>query len=147
MSKAFTLLGLAICLAISNVLHAAEKTVGDYTIHATVFNSSFITPEIASIYDLTRGKNRALVNVAVTSKNSPTGVYGLSAEVSGGARNLMQQLTQLEFIKVDEPNAVYYLAPFKFSHEEILRFKIEVTLPNGIRDTLEFQKKLHVDGR
>jgi len=121
-------------------------TSGDYLIHFSTFNSSFLTPEVASAYGLVRGADRAIVNIAVTKEQQEDDIYGLPAQVSGVARNLMQQQTQLPFIEIQEQNAIYYIAPFEFDDEEVLHFDIDVVLPGQTRPTsVRFSKKLYED--
>ena len=116
---------------------------GEYRVYYTVFNSTFITPDIARIYNITRGKDRALVNIALVKDNQ---LGGIAAEVSGTRTNLMQQQRRLEFFEVREQDAVYYLAPVRFTNEEVLNFAIEVKAEGQRRPyKLKFTKTLYVD--
>jgi len=119
---------------------------GDYLIHFSTFNSSFLTPDVASAYGFVRGPDKALVNIAVTKTQADDDHYGLPVDVSGRFRNLMQQQTLLEFVEIQEQNATYYIAPFEFDNEEVLHFDIEVLLPGQTRTTnVSFIKKLYDD--
>lgn len=121
-------------------------TSGNHLIHFSTFNSSFLTPEVASAYGLVRGADRAIVNIAVTKVQPEDGIYGLPAQVSGVTRNLMQQQTLLRFVEIEEQNAIYYIAPFEFDNEEVLHFDIDVVLPGQTRPTsVSFSKKLYED--
>jgi len=122
------------------------REFGDYKVYFSVFNSSFIQPEIAEAYNFTRGKDRALVNIALVKKKDVGDTQGLATEISGYSQNLMQQRRNLEFMEVNEQNAVYYLAPVRFINEEILHFTIEVKPTASSRPmTVTFSKKLYVD--
>jgi hypothetical protein len=114
----------------------------DYTVHFTVFPSSFLTAGVAKAYQLTRGKDRALLNLSITNNHSQG--LGIAAKLTGTARNLMQQQYQLEFIEIREQDAVYYLAPFRFINEEIMYFDVDIGI-DGQKHRLEFMKKLYVD--
>lgn len=119
---------------------------GDYRVIYTVFNSSFIQPDVAKAYNITRGKNQALVNVSLIKKTADGYTEGLPASISGTAANLMQQQKVLKFVEVQEQNAVYYLAPLRFSNEEVLNFAIEVkTSANAKPFELKFTKTLYAD--
>ncbi|WP_323845902.1 DUF4426 domain-containing protein [Microbulbifer magnicolonia] len=118
----------------------SHEDFGDYRVIYSVFNSEFIKPEIAQNYQLVRAKDRAFVNVSVVEKEG--GQRGLSSEMSGTATNLIQQSRPLEFMEIREGDAVYYLAPLRFEHEETLTFNIEVKLPNGNTETINFRRKL-----
>lgn len=119
-------------------------TFGDYKVLHTVFNSSFIKPEIASAYNLTRGKDHALVNIALIKSTDTGQSYGLPAEVSGNVANLMQQQKSLNFIEIKEQDTVYYLADLRFDHEEVLHFTINVKA-DGRDYEIKFSKKLYVE--
>ncbi|WP_308364251.1 MULTISPECIES: DUF4426 domain-containing protein [unclassified Microbulbifer] len=116
---------------------------GEYRVIYSVFNSEFIKPEIAQRYRLVRAKDRAFVNISVVKKEG--GAHGLPAEVSGRATNLIQQSRPLEFIEIREGDAAYYLAPLRFDNEENLNFTVSVTLPNGDKEEVTFQRKLEKD--
>lgn len=135
-------------LLISSLATASDNqpftAFGEYTVLHTVFNSSFLQPEVARAYKLTRGKNQALVNIAII-KNTPEGsTRGLPAEVSGSIRNLMQQQKPLNFIEIKEQDAVYFLAPFRIDSEEVVHFNVEVKY-EGRTFPLTFSKHLYKD--
>lgn len=119
---------------------------GGYEIFYSVFNSKFLTPEIASTYDLVRDRDQALLNVVVTLVDAPEASLGVPAKLEGQASNLIQQSQSLDFKTIEEQNTVYYLAPIKHTNEEVFNFKVQVT-PKGSEKTidLKFSKKLYVD--
>lgn len=135
-----------------------HKTFAHHTVHYSAFNSSFVLPEIASAYNIVRGKDRGLVNIALIEEGR-TG--GLPAKVEGTYANMLAQKWTLDFVEVREENAVYFLAPFKFENEDSLTFKIKVTptkvtpstdtqaaSPDAIEQTayeLSFQRKFYHD--
>ena len=122
------------------------ENFGPYTAYYSVFNSTFISPEIAQIYNLNRGKDLAFVNIAVVKRgqNGSADSNGLAVDLEGAAIDLMQRRQALKFIKIEEPGATYYLAPFKFTHEEIWHFSIDIASPDPAQShRLEFNKKLY----
>ena len=130
----------------AQAVSSTSTETGDYVIHHTVFNSSFLSPEIATIYGLTRGKDKAVVNVAVTRSDAGGNSRGLAAQVTGIARNLMQQSTKLTFSTVEEQDATYYIAPFEFDDQEIMHFYIDIHIPGEkYPKEIEFTKKLYHD--
>ena len=112
-------------------------------IHYSALNSSFIPPAIADQYNISRGKNRGLVNIAVV----PVGkVGGKAALVKGTVSNILQQSQKLDFFEVREGDVVYYLASFKFDNEDSLTFKVNVKAdPNKSAYDFSFQKTLYHD--
>lgn len=120
------------------------QAFGDYKVYFSVFNSSFIQPDVASAYNLTRGKGRALVNIALVKTGDEGDSNGLPAKISGSQSNLMQQTRALKFKEITEPGATYYLAPVRFLNEEILHFTISVANPSGGSPfEVKFSKKLY----
>lgn len=103
-----------------------SQTFGEYTVYYSVFNSTFLDPDIAALHGFTRGRDRALINIALIKKSPEGDSLGLQARVSGTAQNLIMQYRPLNFIEVREGDAVYYLAPFSFNNEEPLHFTINV---------------------
>ncbi len=103
----------------------STKQFTQHTAHYSVFNSSFITPEIAKVYNIVRSKDQALINIALTDNQQPT-AGGVKADVTGSVSNLMSQKIPLNFIEVREQNTLYYLAAFHISNAETLNFDIEI---------------------
>ena len=143
-SQLFTAIFLLCLTTLSQADDMTQTSFGDYKILHTVFNSSFIKPEVASTYNLTRGKDRVLVNIALVKNDGSATSNGLPASVSGYAANLMQQRKPLTFIEINEQDAVYYLAALRIDNEEVLHFNIDVSA-NGQTYSVTFSKKLYVD--
>jgi len=127
-----------------------EQRFGEYTVYFTVFNSGFITPEIAQTYGIVRSKSRGLVNVSVvkdTDTNKPNQpAVGTRAVVKGQVSNLLSQTQVLKFDEIREQNATYYIADFHFGKEEILHFKLNVKPdPNKPPFPIKFSKKMYQD--
>ena len=94
---------------------------------------------MASQYNVTRAKNRALVNIAVLdSENS-----AVTAALSGDSSNLLGQTQELNFRKVQEGDAIYYLAELLHSDEDVQRLNIQVQLANGRQDQIKFNQKMY----
>lgn len=119
------------------------KNFGDYKVFYSAFNSSFITPEVASTYNITRGKNWGLVNIAVVKDGEQSGGTAL---IKGHAANMIAQQQVLKFFEVREGKAVYYLAPFRFEDEDALTFKISIKPdPDKPASDISFQRRFYHD--
>ncbi len=119
------------------------RDFGDHRVHYSAFNSSFLDPKIAAAHDIVRGGDRALINIAVV----PVGASGgRLAQVSGHVTNIFAQRQELEFVEVREGDAVYYLAPFRFEHEDALTFNVTVRpAPDLPSYSLSFQRTFYRD--
>lgn len=121
-----------------------SQTFGEYTVHFSVFNSTFISPEVAKIYGLTRASNQSLVNISLTRTSDGKTSLGLPAEVSGTATNLIQQQRTLKFQTVSEGDATYYLAPVRHTNEEVINFVVQVKAESASAPfTVRFTRTLH----
>lgn len=119
---------------------------GAYTVHYNVFNSKLIPPQVAEVYNLTRGKDLALMNISLTKTENGVTSLGLPARVKAKAINLMQQTKPLEFMEIKEPEATYYLASIRYTNEEDLRFEVSI-LPEGETTplTITFNRRLYTE--
>lgn len=122
---------------------ASDQTFGEYRVVFSAFNSSFVQPEIATRHNITRGRNRGLVNIALIEGDAIT---GRAAMVEGTVTDLMSRQRVLEFFEVREGDAVYYLAPFSFSHQDPLTFRVNVqTEADGTVMPVSFQRTFYRD--
>ena len=123
-----------------------SQKFGAYTVHYTVFNSKLIPPEVAKTYNLTRGKDLALMNISLTKTENGATSLGIPAQIKAKAINLMQQTKSLEFVEIKEPEATYYLSSFRYTNEEDLRFEVSV-LPASetIPLTITFNRRLYTE--
>ncbi len=139
---------LAVAALAFSPLALAEQMMSDghYEIHYNAFNSSFITPEVAQQNGLIRSKYRALVNVSVLEIQDDGSKQATTAIVSGQAANLIGQAQQLEFKKIDEGNALYYIGGFRFTEDEQLKITLSVQPdPNQPAYSIEFDQRFYVD--
>ena len=129
---------IALCLTLPA---AAERkqSFGDLDVHYSVFNSSFLQPDIASAAGLVRSKTQGVVNVAVLKAGKAS-----TAQVSGQVKNLLGQSTALTFRQVTESGAIYYLAQFPFSSREVLSFTLEVQ-QGGNPHSFSFNQEMFPD--
>ena len=139
----FLLIPFVVCAGPAGVVQD-----GDYEVNYSVFNSTLIPPEVAKHYPIVRGKDRALVNVALLKKQGMAMTLGQKAKVTGSANNLLGQSFPLEFVEINEGEAIYYLANLRFDHLDIYHFKIEVQ-PEADKKIIDvkFSHKLYQDDK
>ncbi|MDD0845161.1 DUF4426 domain-containing protein [Pseudomonas sp. Gutcm_11s] len=132
---------LLLCLLFALPAFAERKqTFGELDVHYSVFNSSFLQPNIAAAAGLTRSKTVGVLNVAALKEGK-----GQAAKVSGTLKNLLGQTTALQFKQVLESGAVYYLAEFPLREREMLTFSINVQIGDDAPHTLTFNQEVFPD--
>ena len=135
------LLTLLFCLLFTLPSVAERKqTFGELAVHYSVFNSSFLQPDIAAAVGLNRSKTVGVLNIAALKDGK-----GQPAKVSGSVKNLLGQTSTLQFKQVLESGAVYYLAEFPLRQREVLTFSIQVQVGDGTPNTLTFNQEVFPD--
>ncbi len=138
----YLLTALVLVFASFNSLAEQKFVKANWDVHYIAFPSGFLEPEVARQYGLIRSKYKAVVNISVLDNQNKMKAQNLA--VSGSAKNLLGQTKNLTFTKVEEGEAIYYLAQFDYRNEEIVN--ITVNLQQGNRnEKIEFKKKLYVD--
>lgn len=136
------LYGVCLQIAFANE-QESTKVFGQYTVHYSTFNSLFVPADVAGIHQLVRAKDQTLINIAVqkTADGSP-----VAAQVSGTAKNLLQQQKNIDFKTIQEQDAVYYIGALRHTNEEI--FHLDFTIvPEGETQPLTFRlsRKLYTE--
>ncbi len=137
---------LALLLACAALPANAEQLINikDVEVHYSAFNSTFLTPQVANSYKLTRNGYSAVLNISVLD-TSTAGKPAVEAKLSGQVKNLIGNMRELEFSEVKEGNAIYYLAEFPISNEEDLSFDIDVNAGLKGAGKLRFTQKFYVE--
>lgn len=137
--KRFVVGALAILAFSANA--EQKKTLGNWDVHYMVVGTPFLTPDVAANYGIVRSKFNALINISVLDSKTGT---AQRADVTGVAKNLIGNSKKLTFKKVEEGDAIYYLAVLPFRDQETFRFEIDVRKGSN-QQTLRFQQKMYVD--
>ncbi len=131
----------AFLLSLSSLSWAQSQQVGDLTVYHNTFNSSYLQPEIARSAGLVRGRTHGVVNIAVQRNGEP-----VDARISGTVTNLIQQITPLNFIRIQEGDAVYFVANYTAAQRGLLRFEVQVQADdNSPVHSVRFQQDFHPD--
>lgn len=125
---------------------AEEKRVGDYIIYYNVFNSSFLQPEIASLYKIPRTGTTGVINIAIHGAHESYQFDPRKANVQGRATNNLSQYSDLGFREIKEDKAVYYIADFQFRPQENTRLSVVIRMPDSDKPIeLDIDKTLYKD--
>ena len=112
---------------------AEQKQVfGEYEVHYMGLSSSFLTPEVAKIYDIPRSRALGFLNISVLQKTAKAEMpEALNATVSGKIRNLIGQSRDIEFRRVQEGKAIYYISTFRFDDGDMYNFDLDIVPSNA----------------
>ncbi len=116
-----------------------KKTLGDWDVHYIAFTSTFLSPEVARSYGITRSENTTLINISVLDRKTQE---AQKVSITGIARNLLGTTSQLQFKEVVEGEAIYYLSTLTNNDEDHMRFVIDIT-QDKVQQTLKFEQKLY----
>lgn len=117
-----------------------SETFGPYELHYSVVNTTFIEPDVAATYGITRGRDRAILNLSVREHLPGKGDVGRPMQLKGTTRDLLQKQQVLDFQEVREGPAIYYIAEINFLDEEHRFFEIHFR-PEGAGETYTFKLK------
>ncbi|TIH10141.1 DUF4426 domain-containing protein [Pseudomonas leptonychotis] len=137
--RRLALLFIALCLSVP-ALAERKQSFGDLDVHYIAFNSSFLQPDIAAANGLVRSKTQGVVNISLLK-----GGKASNANVSGEVKDLVGRSHPLSFKRVTEGAAIYYLAQFPFTQQEMLRFNITVTTADGAAHSIDFNQEFFPD--
>ncbi|KXJ42829.1 MULTISPECIES: DUF4426 domain-containing protein [Marinobacter] len=130
------LLSLAcLVLLFTSQSHADSKDFGEFEVHWSVFPSTFLAPEIARENNLNRSRGIGIVNISIMRETEDGGLEPVSGQVEGKVMNDIQQARFLAFRRIQEGNAVYFIAEYQYSNAELMTFQI-TTRPTGARQDL-----------
>ncbi len=140
----YALLVAVAALCLSPLTQAEQiKKLGNWDIHYMALSSTFISPQMARLYQLKRSRYTGLVNISVLDNSQPD-KPPQDLKVSGQIKDLMGRTQRLDFRQVKEDNAIYYLAQFDYRNEDI--YHINITVDDGKRqESFTFTQKFYVD--
>lgn len=140
MRKTFVILILLALMPTIAVQAQQSEMFGPFELHYSVVNTTFLEPSVAAAYGITRGKERAIVNLSVREHLEAGGQVGRAMQLKGTTWDLLQKMEELEFQEVREGPAIYYIAELKFLNEEYRFFEVHFR-PEGAQQTYTFDLK------
>jgi len=137
-------LGLLGILLLPGVGMAEQsQQLGHWEVHYNAFGSTFLSPEVASSYQLHRSRYIGLINISVLDA-SQVNKPAQAVTVSGTAKNLLGTIHKLSFREIREGEAIYYIAEVPHRNEET--FSFEISINNDDRnETMAFNHTFYVD--
>lgn len=143
MNKLIFFLFISISISFSSLTSAEQfKELGDLQVHYIALPTTFLTPQIASAYNIKRSKYTGFINITLLNKRNF--LKAEKGKLTGTGKNLIGQREKLEFREIVEGESVYYIAIYPFTNEEIVNFNIKIESENSLHN-LKFQHKFYVD--
>jgi hypothetical protein len=137
---------IASIAVLSSKIAAEQHTVGDFTVHYSLINTSFLEPEVATQYGLKRSKNIAMLNISVLKKSDAEMGTPVICNVFGNGRSLSGQFKELAFREIKEDKAIYYIATFAIGNGERLSFDLQIQPEKqGKLIPIKFKQQVYTD--
>lgn len=114
---------------------AGNQDFGDYQVHWSVLPSTFLAPEVAQANDLQRSKGIGIVNISIMRENEDGTLVPVSGQVEGKVSNDIQQVRFLAFRRIQEGDAVYFIAEYQYGSGELMTFNVTAR-PTGHQQDL-----------
>jgi len=138
---------LLLALALLAPVAAAQQSehFGPYELHYSVVNTTFLEPQVAAAYGITRGKDKAILNLSLREQVGSDS-EARSMLLKGRSWDLMQRGGALEFQEIREGPAIYYIAEFEFLDREWRHFEVDFRPAGTERSyTFKFRHQLFRD--
>ncbi|WP_040816860.1 DUF4426 domain-containing protein [Aequoribacter fuscus] len=137
---------ISLMLVASHANAQMSERFDEYELHYSFVNTTFLSPEIAAQYQITRGKRHGILMLSLRRhQDGIDGTQPSAMNVSGTTSDLIRK-DELKFREIREDGAVYYIAPFKFINEEFRHFYIDFQAAGDDRTYshhLEHQMYIH----
>ncbi len=132
---------MALLVCCSWVQAEQKQVFGDYEVHYIGLTSTDLSPQVAQQYGISRSRNLGYISVSVLKRGRKNAI---DANVEGTMVNLLGQYKQLDFIRIQEGHAIYFISTFKFDAEEIYTFELNLkTIKPKKELALKFEQKFY----
>lgn len=123
-----------------------SERFGEYELHYSVVNTTFIEPAVAAQYGLARGSRRAIINLSLREHLDDGSTVAREMALEGRSWDLTQSQVNFDFIDVREGPAIYYIGEFKFINREWRFFELNFS-PEGSEESfkLEFKQQMYIN--
>ena len=128
------LLTLTLGLLMSFQVQAGQEDFGDYQVHWSVFPSTFIDPEVARANNLQRSRGIGIINISIMTEGEHGQIRPVGGQVQGQVTNDIQQVNFLAFRRIQEGDAVYFIAQYQHRPGDLMTFSITARPTGHDRD-------------
>lgn len=113
------------------------KEFGNYVVHFNALPTDFLTTKVAKQHNVTRSRNRIMLNISIKQKALKGPQTAVKAKVIAIATNLSGQIKKAEMRRIHDGKAIYYIGEFNVSDREYLKFRVQLT-PDSQKQTYTF---------
>jgi hypothetical protein len=139
---------LLLAALVGAAAHAQQsERFGRFELHYSVVNSTFITPEVASQYGITRGDDRAFVNIAVREHRDDGTAVTIPVVLEGESWDLTGRRDRFDFLEIREGPARYYIGEFRFLNREWRHFEVRFTPEAEAPQKFRFKRQMYREQR
>lgn len=123
-----------------------SERFGDYELHYSVVNTTFLEPAVAAQYGLARGSRRAIINLSLREHLADGSTVARKMALKGRSWDLTQSQVNFDFKEISEGPALYYIGEFKFINREWRFFEVNFS-PEGSDEslTVEFKRQMYIN--
>ncbi|MEK9988732.1 MAG: DUF4426 domain-containing protein [Halieaceae bacterium] len=136
---------VALCLLLSLGIHSAHAQQStqydEFELHHSIVYTTFVAPEVAAEYGITRGADKAMLTLSVRDAASGD-MAGRPMEISGRSWDLITG-GELDVREIREGRATYYIVPFEFLDREYRFFEFSFR-PEGSEKVYEHKMKVQL---
>jgi hypothetical protein len=135
MTRSITrLLTLTLGLLLFAQAQAGQEDFGDYQVHWSVFPSTFLDPEVARANNLQRSRGIGIINISIMTEGEHGQIRPVGGQVQGQVANDIQQVNFLAFRRIQEGDAVYFIAQYQYRSGDLMTFNITARPTGHNRD-------------
>ncbi|MDX5440174.1 MAG: DUF4426 domain-containing protein [Alteromonadaceae bacterium] len=128
------LLTLTLGLLLFAQAQAGQEDFGDYQVHWSVFPSTFLDPEVARANNLQRSRGIGIINISIMTEGEHGQIRPVGGQVQGQVTNDIQQVNFLAFRRIQEGDAVYFIAQYQHRPGDLMTFNITARPTGHNRD-------------
>lgn len=116
-----------------------------FVIHYNALSTDELSPEVARLYGIARGKDRGILNVTVLKDHMGLESLPVRAKVKASAQDDAAGSRQLVPREVMDGGAIYYIAEFPVHGDSSMTFQIHVTPEGGTPHEVAFKHDFHAE--
>ncbi|GGC70017.1 DUF4426 domain-containing protein [Marinobacter halophilus] len=130
------LLTLVLGLFMLTQAQAGQTDFGKYQVHWSVFPSTFLDPQVAKDNNLQRSRSIGIINISIMTEGEHGQIRPVGGQVEGQVSNDIQQVNFLAFRRIQEGDAVYFIAQYQYRTGDLMTFNLKAR-PAGHNQDLQ----------